>query len=94
LTQHGRGRKASTLSEHHSPTPVLLDLRRVVPVGQTQAHEGVSVELLSVELYTDGFIVNGRILAPGLAGDETNGAMFLVMDNQSRVRADDGLGGD
>lgn len=47
--------------------PALEDLVRVIPVAQTQRCNGVAVTILSVELYTDGFLVNARVLSQSSA---------------------------
>jgi hypothetical protein len=73
-----RGRvMPSSFSMHLRPTPdtggpyvepALEDLVGVIPVAQTQRCAGVDVTILSVELYTDGFLVNVRLLFDPNAG--------------------------
>jgi hypothetical protein len=80
------------MSEHRSSAPSLLDLQRVIPVGQARTHGDVTVELLSLELYADGFVVNGRVLVGASTRDEASGNAFLMLDAQSRAHVDDDLG--
>ena len=45
------------------PAPTLKDLVRVVPIGQSQVHGGVTVMMLALEQYADGFVVTFRVLS-------------------------------
>lgn len=50
------------------PGPGLRELRRVIPVAQSQTVAGVAVTVLSLESYDDGFIVNLRLLGEPVPG--------------------------
>jgi hypothetical protein len=43
------------------PRPHAEELVRVIPIAQKQAHDETTVELLSLESYTDGFILQARL---------------------------------
>jgi hypothetical protein len=43
--------------------PQLRELIRVVPIAQSQVHEGVTVIMRALELYADGFVVTFRVLS-------------------------------
>lgn len=43
--------------------PELRELIRVVSIGQSQVHNGVTVMMLALELYADGFVVTFRVLS-------------------------------
>ncbi len=43
--------------------PELRELIRVVPIAQSQVHNGVTVMMLALELYVDGFMVTFRVLS-------------------------------
>jgi hypothetical protein len=45
------------------PAPELRELIRVVPIAQSQVHIGVTVMMLALELYEDGFVVTFRVLS-------------------------------
>jgi hypothetical protein len=54
--------EAMRLARVPGPPPTLRELQRVLPIGQTQAHDGTAVTLFSLEAYAEGFLVNGRIV--------------------------------
>jgi hypothetical protein len=58
----GRGRFPHGWPPRHGRPPRLRDLRRVVPIVQTVAVGGVSVILLSLDDYAEGFAVRLRLL--------------------------------
>ena len=58
----GRGGFPNGWSPRHGRPPRLRDLRRVVPIVQTVAVGGVSVILLSLDDYAEGFAVRLRLL--------------------------------
>src|SRR5215469_17674477 len=41
--------------------PEFRELIRVVPIAQSQVHNGVTVMMLALELYADGFVVTFRV---------------------------------
>jgi hypothetical protein len=67
--------------------PTLRELRRVLPVAQTERAAGVEVTVLSLETYADGFLVNLRLLP--LEG-EPSAARYLPI---LAVEANDDRGG-
>lgn len=44
------------------PPPGLAELVRVLPIGQTRGGDGLTIALLSLESYADGFLVHCRVL--------------------------------
>ncbi len=53
----------------HVPPPRLHRLVRVVPVGATQAHRGVAVLALALEVYEAGFVATFQIQSLGAGPD-------------------------
>ncbi len=53
----------------HVPPPRLHRLVRVVPVGATQAHRGVAVLALALEVYEAGFVATFQIQSLGSGPD-------------------------
>lgn len=73
-----------------TPTkPALENLATVISVGRVQTQQDVSVMLLSLEFYADGFVVNGRIFGNRDGEDDATVTWFLVMDSQSQLSVSD-----
>lgn len=43
------------------PTLALRELIRVVPIARAQEHNGITVMMLALELYADGFVVTFHV---------------------------------
>jgi hypothetical protein len=64
------------------PGPTLRDLLRVLPVARSEVRGGLTVRLLSLELYTDGFVAQTRLWPSEAAqpGDPQRRGPTLALD--------------
>jgi hypothetical protein len=93
MDPHPPSRSSATVAVTNQQVPKLVDLVRVVAAGQTATVDGVSVTLLSIELYDDGFIINGRVRR-SIPSSSDEGVHWLpALDTGTELRAADGHGG-
>ena len=71
----------------------LSRLVRVLSVGQVQTISDITMMLLSIELYDDGFVMIGKILGSRRSEDDERIGWYIVFDAQSRYSVDDDQGG-
>ncbi len=76
----------------HVPPPRLHRLVRVVPVGATQAHRGVEVLALALEVYEAGFVATFQIQSLG-SGPDLGDADDAERSPRLALTATDGRGG-
>lgn len=73
----------STFGGPSSSGPRLRDLLRVIPVAQSHTVDGVTVTLLSIETYADGFVATFRVIAePAPSGHRFPQLVLEITDDQ------------
>lgn len=75
-----------------SVVDALGELVQVVPVGQTEVACDIAVTILSVELYSEGFLVNGRIRVLSRLSQSNPSPYRLVVDSSATVTLHDSDG--
>jgi quinol monooxygenase YgiN len=56
-----RSATSSFSQVHFLPKPVQAELLRVLPIARQEVHTGVIIMLLSLESYSDSFVIQGRL---------------------------------
>lgn len=70
--------------------PELSELIRVVPIAQSQIQHGVTVMMLALELYTEGFVVTLRVLFDDLWPFGDNPEQFATLVVNLKVTTSSG----
>ena len=70
--------------------PELRELIGVVPIAQSQVHNGVTVIMLALELYADGFVVTSRVRSDDRWPFADDPEQFATLEVDLRVTTSSG----